>query len=278
MRKLCIALSYLEDNCSACLMKNIKEAGFDGVFVTVNKDSDIETINKNVKESGLFFDSLHGPFYEMHHMWNLEDEKEARDIIEEYKKCIDFCVYVKTDKIVTHPFIGFKDHNPNEIGVKRFEEIVKYAKEKNIKVCFENVEGEEYLDALMDYLLPRYDNVFFCLDSGHEMCYNRDKDMLKKYGKNLGYLHIDDNYGVSGKEIYFLDDFHLVPGDGKLNIDFLCERIKKYDPKDNINITLELSVPKQPVLGVQKEYSDIGLKEYLNRCYNVAKLIKDKTE
>lgn len=40
-----------------------------------------------------------------------------------------------------------------------------------------NVGGEAYLEESMSEL-RNYDNVGFCLDTGHEMCYNRGKDML----------------------------------------------------------------------------------------------------
>ena len=49
-----------------------------------------------------------------------------------------------------HAFIGFEDHEPTAIGIKRFEKVVNSAEEKGIKIAFENTEGEEYLDALME--------------------------------------------------------------------------------------------------------------------------------
>ena len=72
-------------------------------------------------------------------------------------------------------FIGFTEHNPISCGLEYFEKVLQFGKEHNIKICFENVEGEEYLEALMN-AFSDYENVGFCWDSGHELCYNKGKD------------------------------------------------------------------------------------------------------
>ena len=83
------------------------------------------------------------------------------------------------------------------------------AKERGVKVAFENTEGEEYLEALMDNFKDD-DTVGFCWDTGHEMCYNHSQDMLAKYGDRLIATHINDNLGISDYDgkITWLDDLH----------------------------------------------------------------------
>lgn len=44
--------------------------------------------------------------------------------------------------------------------------------------------------------LADLDNVGFCLDAGHEMCYNHSADMLSLYGDRLIATHINDNLGI----------------------------------------------------------------------------------
>ena len=60
------------------------------------------------------------------------------------------------------------------------------------------------------------DNVYFCWDTGHELCYNRGKDMMQYFGKYIISTHINDNMGVRDNSgiISCKDDMHLLPFDG----------------------------------------------------------------
>ena len=55
--------------------------------------------------------------------------------------------------------------------------LLERAKELGVNIAFENTEGEPFLEAVMS-AFKDYENVGFCLDTGHEMCYNDGKDML----------------------------------------------------------------------------------------------------
>ena len=105
--------------------------------------------------------------------------------------------------LVCHAFIGFNDHTPTEAGLVRLERLIRHAEKRGIITVFENTEGEEYLDAVMN----RFESspaLGFCIDTGHEMCYNRSKDMISLYGKKLCATYLNDNLGITGNELLFL--------------------------------------------------------------------------
>ena len=57
--------------------------------------------------------------------------------------------------------------------------------------------------------------VGFCIDTGHELCYNHGQDMIGKYGKKKVFgTYLNDNMGMTGETLTWLDDAHMLPYDG----------------------------------------------------------------
>lgn len=197
-------------------------------FVVWNKKLNVESINEKAKELGLIFQSLHAPWEKTADMWN-EDEIKAAEAVQELKKCVDVCEKYRIPILVVHAFVGFEDHNPTELGLERFHQVIEYAQQKIIKIAFENTEGEEYLNALLEHFKEN-SFVGFCWDTGHEMCYNQSRDMMALYGDKLIGTHLNDNLGIkdfTGK-ITWLDDLHLLPFDGIADWDSIVQRLCRY--------------------------------------------------
>jgi 2-dehydro-3-deoxygluconokinase len=99
---------------------------------------------------------------------------------------------------------------------------VAHADRLGISIAFENLEGPEFLAAL----LRRYGDcghVGYCWDSGHELCYAPGWDFLSHYGDRLLMTHLNDNLGISDPqgEINWLDDLHLLPYDGMIDWEYI---------------------------------------------------------
>lgn len=191
------------------LIRKYKEAGFDGFFVSWSGVNSLNRLAKIAEDEGMMFQSIHAPFSRMANMWKSDSEK-GDEALEELLLCLEDCRKLKVPIMVVHTYIGFEEKNPNppQIGLMRFEKLVLEAEKANVKIAFENTEGEEYLDALMQYF-AHSPNVGFCWDTGHEMCYNHSRDLLADYGDRLIATHINDNLGISdfdGKTT-FIDDF-----------------------------------------------------------------------
>lgn len=201
-------------------------------------------------------------------MWT-EGEK-AEDAKKELLRCVEDCAKYDVPILVVHPYIGFeKKDDLSDCGVENFRTVVERAKELGVKIAFENVEGEEYLERLMKEF-KFYENVGFCWDSGHEQCYNRGRDMLALYGDRLIATHLNDNLGVrdyDGK-ITWIDDLHLLPFEGIVNWQKAVDRLNKCG-FDGI-LTFELNKLSKPERFENEGYKNLSLEEYIAKCYAAA--------
>lgn len=174
----------------------IAEAGWDAFFTGWDPDRIGKWADAGAR-AGLTYASVHAPFGEVNRMWEAGDA--AEHVRNDLVACATDCGRYGIPVMVLHPFIGFRDHTPNRIGIDNFRRVVEAADRAGIALSFENVEGEEYLAALMD-AFSDCPHVGFCLDTGHELCYNRGKNMMALYGDRLNHTHFNDNRGVSGAD------------------------------------------------------------------------------
>ena len=265
-------IDYYKDDVDS-MLDIIKDVGFDGVNFSWNKGVDYTLLVNKIRGRGLLIDYIHGPYLDINHFWY--ETSEVKDVfLNTLKECIDFTKSINVDKVVIHPFIGFEEHNPTEIGILYFERLLQYAKEKDILLCFENVEGDEYLSLIFERLFNKYDNARFCLDTGHELCYNRGVDQLAKYGRYLSCTHINDNIGVTGENITWTDDLHYIPYDGILDVDNLIQRLKVCEYKGDLS--LELKINKTGSTPIYEKYIGYSKEEYFKKAYEVLVYIKNQ--
>ena len=246
-------------------IKIFKSVGFDAFF-TMWIPERTEEIANTAAKLGLIQQSIHSPFsgnYKVSHLWNggEEGERVTNSLIECVKDCARFDIPV----MVIHPFIGFKDHTPTEVGLDNYARVIEVANKLGVKLGFENVEGEEYLAAIMKRFWNE-PSCAFCLDTGHEMCYNEHRDMLALYGEKLVHTHFNDNLGVRGDEITFLDDLHLMPTDGIADWHNIMERIKKTGY--NGILMSELSYSNlEGRNGVMHNYAELSMEQFAIMAY-----------
>lgn len=215
----------------------IADVGFRGVFTGWSHEEMAKRTERAAKR-GLFFQSIHAPYEGVDAVWR--EGEEGRAFIDTLSACLLDCANYSIPIMVLHPYIGFgRKYEANEIGLDNFARLVDLAVKHGVKLAFENVEGEEYLSALM-HRFKNVPEVGFCFDSGHELCYNRGKDMLSLYGDRLFHTHLNDNVGVTGESIYWTDDLHLVPTDGKADWQSIAQRIAKTPYRDLLMCELTL--------------------------------------
>ena len=269
--KTAVNLSCVAGVPSLDLIPLVKRAGFDGCFSGVSADvTDVMTVASRLREEGLIYQSVHAPFTKMHQMW--ESGEAGENALAELIACAENAARVRVPIMVTHVFIGFGEEHPNSLGVERFGKLVKRAEELGIKIAFENTEGESYLQAVRDGLFSS-PAAGFCIDTGHEMCYNRSADMISKYGAEgkLFCTHLNDNMGITGPEIFWLDDAHLLPFDGIADWDGIAKRMKAvgYDGF----LTLELTTQSKPNRTTHDRYAHLSPLEYLTLAHDKAQKI-----
>lgn len=230
----------------------LKKIGWDGFFTGWNPEKTPE-FAAAAEKYGMAYTSIHAPFTQVRYMW---DEGELGvQVTSEMIECVRDCATHKIPVMVIHPFIGFEDHNPTEVGLANFGRVIDEADALGVRLGFENVEGEEYLAAIFERYAGR-SSLGFCFDTGHELCYNRGKDMLALYGSTLCHTHFNDNVGVTGKDIFWTDDLHLVMGDGIADWSDIMRRIRACD-YDGI-LSCELTFGNKPGKNTHDGYAAMG--------------------
>ena len=125
-------------------------AGFDGFFVGWNPGDDLGNIRRAAEREHMMFQSVHAPFNHVNRLWQTGDAAQA--VLDEQLACLRQTAEAGVDIMVTHTFIGFRDHTPTPAGPDNYRILLDEAARLGVRVALENTEGEEYLDALMTAL------------------------------------------------------------------------------------------------------------------------------
>lgn len=244
-----------------------KRVGFEAFFVNWEEGLDFAEIRKAADDNGMIIQSVHAPFHKMAHMWERTEITDTA--LNELLRCVDDCVLLKTDIMVVHAIIGFDKHEPNDFGIENYRKVVDYAREKGVRIAFENTEGEEYLAAVMN-AFRECDHVGFCWDTGHELCYNYSKDMTALYGDRLIAMHLNDNLGIKDFEgrIHPWDDLHLLPFDGIADWNSIVDRLNCWGY--NGILTFEMNNTGKPGRLENEAYAGMEIPEYITAVYKRA--------
>ncbi len=267
--KLCLDLGMQLETPLITQLEIVHNAGFDAFAYDREKqdNSDMtELLAEKAAKLGIGFEYIHAPFYGMDDIWHADDEL-ADIMIKDIFATVDDCENFNVPYAVVHAIIGMDNCTPTELGIKRLQRVIDYAVKKDVTLAFENTEGEMYLEAIFE----RYGeiaNVKFCFDSGHEMCYNYSRDMLAKYGKYLAVTHLNDNVGMTGNELTFLDDAHLLPFDGIADWQGIAKRLCAcgYDG----TLSFETIAKGRPDRTENVRYHSLTDEEYINFAYEKA--------
>lgn len=244
----------------------LKKIGFEGFFTMWNESFPISEWAALAREQGMIYQSLHAPFDYVSDIWHGSDD-EANRPMERIISTIKCAMENDIKIVVCHCYIGFDGIvDITEKGLSRFAKIIDEAEKCGVQIAFENTEGEQYLDALMNTFADRK-CVGFCLDTGHEMCYNFSKDLLALYGDRLIATHINDNLGIRdfGGRIFWHDDLHLLPFDGIRDWDETARRFREHN-YDGI-LTFELCKSSKPDRHENDKYDRMDLTEYFTEAY-----------
>lgn len=244
--------------------QKIAAAGFHAVFPAWKQPGDALAAAELADRYSLSLQSVHAPFGSISAMWE-PDKWQAE--LESQVAVLEECHSAGASLVICHVFIGFGEEHPNETGLHSFGLLLNEAQRLGIRLAFENTEGESYLQAIRDAYWS-HPCAGFCWDSGHEQCYNRGNDMLDKYGSKLFGTHLNDNFGITGNEITWKDDSHLVPGDGIINWSRVARRLAKTGLNDFL--TFELTTSNKPDRHTHDRYANLSCEEYLARVYRRA--------
>ncbi len=220
MRNLGINLNAVKGLSYREYIKTVKELGFNAIFSDMTTCECVEEIAALCKEFKVEYSFIHAPYIGTHNIWHKGEA--GYKMYESILGCIDLCEKANVPIAVVHISSGFNPGPMTKLGKTRFKNIVEYAKEKNVKIAFENLRNFPYLKWAMD-TFKNYSNVGFCWDIGHENCFTDGIEHLKIYGDKLLCTHIHDNNCERG------GDLHIIPFDGKIDFKSSIKNLKDTD-------------------------------------------------
>ena len=244
----------MKDGFTFGAIKKIKAQGFDAIFVTgtnwgFNKYREISD------SMGLTWDFIHALFEDINTMW-LEGDAYVKPY-NRMKAAIEAAGANGVPIVVMHLSSGWHPPVVNELGLSRFDSLVKFAAQKNVIVAFENLRNVENLEAIMEHY-ANTPNVKYCYDCGHEHCYTKDVDWIEKFGSKLCCVHIHDNFGIQEPE-QECTDLHYLPFDGDIDYKDMISRLDKV----GFEGTLMLEVFNH----CKPEYMNLSEEEFLQEAY-----------
>ena len=243
--------------------------GFSAISPVWSKNVDLDTIVSSARANGMMVQSLHGPLRGLPDLWS-DDPARFTPILEQFLAAMDACCTYSIPILVIHSWTGLDyTFRASDLHFGNFDKLVDTAQRKGIQIAFENLEGAEYLSALMAQYAD-HPHVGFCWDSGHDLCYPHKLDFLKHFGHRLIMTHLNDNFGITGISgmLQGTDDLHLLPRDGSADWAKNIQRLRQAKPQEILNF--ELKIRPKGDRCTHDLYSHLPLEEYLTRAYDDA--------
>lgn len=247
----------------AQVLQFLADTGFCAVSPGWQRDGDSRQTVNYARQLGLTVQSLHGPLRGMRAMWNDDPGSLLDDLLDSATACARLEIPI----LVVHPWNSVDYTFQKEtLQFRHFDTLMDHAEMLGIQIAFENLEGPEFLVALME----RYSSAGFCWDSGHELCYAPGWDFLSRFGRRLVMTHLNDNLGVTDPtgRLQGTDDLHLLPGDGIISWPDTVRRLKMAKSQDILNF--ELKIRPKGDRCVLDLYSKTSLQDYFREAYRRA--------
>lgn len=255
----------------------LADAGFSAVSPVWSPDLGLDALAASVRAHGMTIQSLHAPHKGTPLMWEA-DSLESFEVQDNILRCIDACARFGVPCMVIHGWQGFfYTFQQESLDFRFFDRMVAHAEAKGVAVAFENLEGEEFLNAL----LTRYQHlphVGYCWDSGHDHCYPHKLDFLKAFGDRLIMTHLNDNFGLRdpGGVPTGNDDLHFFPFDGNIDWEHAVRRLKSAKPQGILNF--EFKIRSFSTSPADLRYVGLPLSEFLQTAGLRARKIAEMYE
>lgn len=254
MKKLGICCDVFDEETFEKDVREVKNIGFDKVFIGDYGQAYFDRRIKLVREAGLEIETIHARFHGINSIWL--DGPEGDEMIGYLKGSVDKCKKYSIPVCIVHLSSGWTPPTVSDLGLRRIDDLVEYAKSKKIMLAFENLRVLSHLMVVLE----KYKNektVGFCYDCGHEHCYAEGVDVLSLFGKQLVCVHLHDNHGRPANDGIDGDE-HLFPFEGTVDYTKVMSNLKKYDLQNSI------------MLELGKETNEEKRKDYVKRAYEAA--------
>lgn len=250
---------------------NVKKAGFNNIMIAFKVGGEENSILE-AKKQGLKIPYVHLNNKFANHLWVKGESNKMyiEDIIRQIKLCAKYNIPIA----VLHGTKGDASDlapQPSNHAINCMNEILKVAEENNVKIALENLDAPnfEHFTFLLDNINSKY--LGLCYDVGHHHLYKPNFDILKKYGNRILAVHLHDNLMDWNYGYDYTRDLHMLPFDGKIDYEKVCQNLAKTN-YDNV-IMLELH---KHSCGEPRRYTNMEIDNYLKLAQERATIIADK--
>lgn len=236
----------------------MKKAGFECFFTGAFHYDEVAELKEKADTLGLDFDFIHGPFHGINGinaMWL--SGVDYHQLFCDMKESIDSAAACGVPTVVIHVSSGWNAPQVNDLGLARYDELVLYAKDKGVKIAFENLRKL----GNVAYFVDRYDkmsNVGFCFDCGHEHCYTPNVCWPDVFTTKLICTHLHDNHGPAKVDAVEREDEHLLPFDGTYDFTRMIRKLDEYNYTGSLMMELSQRKP---------QYEHMTAQEFANEAY-----------
>ena len=254
-RKICLSLSKTFNLPEKEQIEKFYNHGFDGFFALYTDDKEMFELADFASKYGMFFQSLHAKHMDLDELW---EEKYPLSIMSSMKDTIKCAGQMGVDRVILHIYTLFQNIHPFEFGLSRVGELLEVAEKNKVTICFENLQGPDYVDAVLtEFKNCKYAKM--CYDAGHENCYDTF-DLVNKHIDKIAALHINDNFGVRNKDktLCGADDLHLLPFDGNVDFDRVARIVKQANMQNELTFELKFAKDK-----LADRYRQMSFDDYL---------------
>ncbi len=187
-----------------------------------------------------------------------EDGPEGDKLIEDYLEDLNTVAKDGIKLVCMHVTKSRQVSPLSEIGLKRWEKIVRHAEKLGVTVALENTKWPGYLEFICDNI--KSPNLKICLDTGHNHFHFKDNFNFDRFKDMIACVHLHDNDSTA--------DQHLIPFDGTIDWKRLSKNLK--------NSGFCGDMASEAVY--QKEYSKIPPEEFyktvLQRLHKIDEMMK----
>lgn len=252
---------------------NIKKAGFNNIMIAFKVGGEENAIKEAIKQ-GLNIPFVHLNNKYANDLWAKgESNKEyVKDVIRQIELCARYNIRIA----VLHGTEGGASDlalPTSEHALGCMNEILKAAQKYKVKIALENLDAPnfEHFTFLLDNIKSEW--LGLCYDAGHHNLYRPDFDILEKYGNRILAIHLHDNlmdweYGYD-----YTRDLHMLPFDGKIDYDKVCNKLAKTNYKNVIMLELHKLSCGEPRL-----YDNMDVDLYLSKAKERAEKIISMVE
>ena len=244
------------------IMELLAQAGFSAVSPVWTTEEHLESIAACAAANGMTIQSVHAPLTGIPQLWEPETDA-SKQAQAEILHCVEACEKYHVPVMVLHSWQGLEYTFPKEpLDFRFFDTLVAVTKRKGLSVALENLEGEEYLAALLERYADQT-HIGFCWDSGHDHCYPHQTDFLESYGSLLIMTHLNDNWGLrdSDGKPSGNDDLHFLPYDGKIDWQHCLQKLANAKKQDVLNFELKIRSHSQDP--ADQPYAKLPLEDFI---------------